>query len=72
MNGDQFEKVQKLIHYNDNYKHLPWEEADHDRLHKLWCIIGILKNNFGSIPFEQNLSLTNNTKLTLHKAIYVK
>ncbi|GFU09348.1 piggyBac transposable element-derived protein 2 [Nephila pilipes] len=57
LNRDQFEKIRKFIHFNENQKHLSRDDSNCDRLHKLRSTIDILNKYVASILFEQNLSI---------------
>nr|AGK25051.1 transposase [Chilo suppressalis] len=54
---NRFEKIRNILHFNDNEKHMPKDHPHHDRLHKLRPIIDHLNNKFGSIPYDQRLSI---------------
>lgn len=54
---NKFEKFRKILHFNDNSKHLPAEHPDHDKLHKLRPVIEHLNQRFSSVPIAQRLSI---------------
>lgn len=57
MSLNRFEKIRSFIHFNDNDRHFPTSHPNHDRLHKLRPIIDHLNRRFGSLPYEQRLSV---------------
>lgn len=57
MTVNRFEKIRKILHFNDNEKHLPIDHPHHDRLHKLRPVIDHLNNRFSLIPIDQRLSI---------------
>lgn len=57
MSLKKFEKIRQFLHFNDNSKHLPRGNPDHDRLHKIRPIIDILNTKFLSISLESALSI---------------
>lgn len=57
MTLNRFEKIRSILHFNDNEKHLPIDHPSHDRLHKLRPVINQLNSKFGSLPYEQRLSV---------------
>lgn len=58
MTVNRYEKIRRYLHFNDNEKHLPRENPDYDRLHKLRPLIDCLNKNFcKDIPIEQFLSV---------------
>lgn len=54
---NKFEKIRLYIHFNDNVKHLPKVDPNHDRLHKLRPLIDHFKDKFSSISLEPALSV---------------
>lgn len=54
---NKFEKIRRVLHFNDNNNHLPIDHPQHDRLHKLRPIIDHLNEKFSSIPLTQRLSI---------------
>ncbi|CAK1593285.1 unnamed protein product [Parnassius mnemosyne] len=54
---NKFEKMRKLLHFNNNDDHLPVDHVQHDRLHKLRPIITHLNEKFSSVTIEQRLSI---------------
>lgn len=54
---NKFEKMRKLLHFNNNDDHLPVDHAQHDRLHKLRPVINHLNEKFSSVTIEQRLSI---------------
>ncbi|XP_026745537.1 piggyBac transposable element-derived protein 3-like isoform X1 [Trichoplusia ni] len=54
---NKFEKIRRVLHFNDNNKHLPIGHPQHDRLHKLRPVIEHLNAKFSSIPISQRLSI---------------
>lgn len=57
MTNNKFERIRRILHFNDNEKHLDVNHPKHDRLHKLRPIIGHLNDKFASIPLDQRLSI---------------
>lgn len=70
MSRDQFKKVRKFIHFNDNQEHKTWDDGNYKRLQKLRPIIDMLSNTIASIPFEQNHSTDKKMYITI--AMYAK
>lgn len=54
---NRFEKIRRILHFNDNDKHLPVTHPQHDKLHKLRPIIEHLNQKFCSVTIEQRLSI---------------
>ncbi|CAK1578837.1 unnamed protein product [Parnassius mnemosyne] len=54
---NKFEKMRKLLHFNNNDDHLPVDHVQHDRLHNLRPIITHLNEKFSSVTIEQRLSI---------------
>lgn len=57
MTVNRFEKIRKFLHFNDNELHLPRDNENHDRLHKLRPILDHLNNVFSTVPLEGKLSI---------------
>jgi len=55
MSLNNFEKIRRYIHFNDNAKMLPIDHVDNDRLHKIRPVIDHLNSKFQSIPFSRDL-----------------
>lgn len=54
---NKFEKMRKLLHFNNNNDHLPVDHAQHGRLHKLRPVINHLNEKCSSVTIEQRLSI---------------
>ncbi|XP_045505807.1 piggyBac transposable element-derived protein 3-like [Colias croceus] len=54
---NKFEKIRRVLHFNDNSKHLPVDHPDHDKLHKLRPVITHLNEKFSSVTIDQRLSI---------------
>lgn len=57
MSLNNFEKIRRYLHFNDNSTMLPKDHPDNDRLHKIRPVIDHLNNKYQSIPFSRNLGL---------------
>lgn len=57
MSVNTFEKIRKILHFNNNADHLPVTHPQHDKLHKLRPIIDHLNQKFASVTIEQRLSI---------------
>jgi len=55
MSLNNFEKIRRYLHFNDNSTMLPKDHADNDRLHKIRPVIDHLNNKYQSIPFSRDL-----------------
>lgn len=54
---NKFEKIRRILHFNDNSQHRPTDHAEHDKLHKLRPIIEHLNSRFSSVTIDQRLSI---------------
>lgn len=54
---NRFEKIRRILHFNDNDTHRPVNDPNHDRLHKLRPVIEHLNERFASVPMDQRLSI---------------
>lgn len=54
---NKFEKIRRVLHFDDNSKHLPVDHPDHDKLHKLRPVITHLNEKFSSVTIDQRLSI---------------
>lgn len=54
---NKFEKMRRILHFNDNDQHKPVGHTEHDRLHKLRPVIDHLNAKFSSMPLDQRLSI---------------
>ncbi|CAG4954515.1 unnamed protein product [Colias eurytheme] len=54
---NRFEKIRRIIHFNNNDMHKPINDPNHDKLHKLRPVIDHLNEKFSSIPLDQRLSI---------------
>lgn len=54
---NRFEIIRSYLHFNDNNKHLPRDNSDHDRLHKIRPVIEQLNTTFSSVAMDQRLSI---------------
>lgn len=54
---NKFEKIRRILHFNDNTLHKPVSHPNHDKLHKLRPVIDYLATKFSSVPMEQRLSV---------------
>lgn len=64
-----YEKVRSLLHFNDNSRMLQREHPDFDRLFKVRPLIDTLNQTFGSLSYEQTLSVDElmcSTKMRSH------
>lgn len=52
---NQFEKIWRFIHFNNNDNMLPKDHPGHDRLYKIRPIMETLRKKFGTIPLEESL-----------------
>ncbi|CAG5000422.1 unnamed protein product [Parnassius apollo] len=52
---NEFEKIRRFIHFNDNSKIVPRDHADHDRLYKIRPIVSKLNETCLNVPFEKYL-----------------
>ncbi|XP_026316625.1 piggyBac transposable element-derived protein 4-like [Hyposmocoma kahamanoa] len=57
MTVNKFEKIRKILHFNNNENHLPISHPQHDKLYKLRPIIDHLNQQFSSVTIEQRLSI---------------
>ena len=54
---NRFEKIRRIIHFNNNDKNKPINDPNHDKLQKLRPVIDHLNEKFSSIPLDQRLSI---------------
>ncbi|CAH2101204.1 unnamed protein product [Euphydryas editha] len=54
---NKFEKIRRVIHFNDNDKHLPITHQEHDKLQKLGPLIDHLNTKFSNVAIDQRLSI---------------
>ncbi|KAJ8963507.1 hypothetical protein NQ314_005586 [Rhamnusium bicolor] len=57
MTINRFERIKQFLHFNDYEKHLPKDDQNHDRPHKLRPFIDHLNKKFSSVPLESALSV---------------
>ncbi|XP_049938930.1 piggyBac transposable element-derived protein 4-like [Schistocerca serialis cubense] len=57
MSVNEFEKLRQFLHFNDNSKEIPYDQPNCDNLHKICPVIESLKNQFSTIPLEENLAV---------------
>lgn len=58
MSQKEFERIRAILHFNDNSKIVNDKTSpQYDKLYKLRPIIDVLNSKFGSIPFQQTLSV---------------
>lgn len=54
---NKFEKIRRILHFNNNENHLPVSHPQHDKLHKLRTVIDHLNQQFSSVTIDQRLSI---------------
>ncbi|KAF0770169.1 piggyBac transposable element-derived protein 3-like [Aphis craccivora] len=57
MSVNNFERIKRFLHFNDNNLDLPSNHEDRDRLFKIRPIVELLKTKFSSVPFDECLAL---------------
>lgn len=57
MSNNNFEKIRKYLHFNNNDNMIPRNSPGHDRLFKIRPLIDALNKKFSSIPLEENLAI---------------
>lgn len=57
MTLNRFEKIRQFLHFNNNEMHLPRDNLNHDRIHKLRPIVDHLNNVYSSVPLEAKLAI---------------
>lgn len=50
-----FEKIRKVLHFNDNTNMTTRNDANHDRLYKLRPVVNHLLERFQTVPYERDL-----------------
>ncbi|CAI6371787.1 unnamed protein product [Macrosiphum euphorbiae] len=55
MSLNNFEKIRRYLHFNDNSTMLPKDHPDNDRLHKIRPVVDHLNNKYQRIPFSRDL-----------------
>jgi len=54
---NDFERIRRFLHFNDNEKMIPYKEDGHDRLYKVRPVMNRLLCNFQKVPLEESLSV---------------
>jgi hypothetical protein len=57
MSMNNFERIKRFLHFNNNNLDLPPNHEDRDRLFKIHPIVELLKAKFSSVPFDEFLAL---------------
>lgn len=57
MSVNNFERIKRFLHFNDNNLDLPSNHEDRERLFKIRPIVELLKTKFSSVPFDECLAL---------------
>lgn len=65
---NNFEKIKRFLHFNDNTYMIPSTEPGHDRLYKIRPVITKLLTNFQKVTVEEYLSLDEQLCATKHRS----